>query len=45
MDHLLVIKNRIKGVIAGKPTKFAVMFTLGNVVSLLGTMFLSGPAK
>lgn len=33
----------VRGVLLGHPTKFAVLYTLGNVVSLGGTCCLAGP--
>mmetsp|Transcript_34916 Transcript_34916/g.31442 ORF Transcript_34916/g.31442 Transcript_34916/m.31442 type:complete len:162 (-) Transcript_34916:25-510(-) len=35
----------IFGLFTGSPTKFAITFTLGNIVSLAGTLFLVGPKK
>lgn len=32
-------------VLTGKPDKFAVLFTLGNIVSICGTFFLVGPQR
>eukprot|EP00744_Colponema_vietnamica_P010866 GILI01015309.1.p1 GENE.GILI01015309.1~~GILI01015309.1.p1 ORF type:complete len:171 (+),score=33.08 GILI01015309.1:30-515(+) len=32
-------------IIAGKPEKFAILYTIGNICSLLSTTFLVGPQK
>eukprot|EP00357_Protocruzia_adherens_P004835 CAMPEP_0115017920 /NCGR_PEP_ID=MMETSP0216-20121206/28446_1 /TAXON_ID=223996 /ORGANISM="Protocruzia adherens, Strain Boccale" /LENGTH=117 /DNA_ID=CAMNT_0002388913 /DNA_START=37 /DNA_END=387 /DNA_ORIENTATION=- len=33
------------GVMTGSPTRFAILYSLGNVVALTGTGFLVGPKK
>ena len=33
------------GVATGKPEKFAIMYSLGNVIALMGTGFLVGPSR
>lgn len=32
------------GVVLGKPEKFAVLYTFGNIISIFGTFFLFGPS-
>lgn len=33
----------VLGIILGKPEKFAVLYTFGNLISIFGTFFLMGP--
>jgi len=41
--HFQVKYLNKKGVLLGKPTNFAVFYSIGNVLSLSGTLFLVGP--
>eukprot|EP01017_Pseudomicrothorax_dubius_P016861 TRINITY_DN1905_c0_g2_i2.p1 TRINITY_DN1905_c0_g2~~TRINITY_DN1905_c0_g2_i2.p1 ORF type:complete len:182 (-),score=38.33 TRINITY_DN1905_c0_g2_i2:150-695(-) len=41
----LVSLGSFKEIIRGEPGRFAICYTLGNVLSLVGTSFLTGPVK
>lgn len=36
---------RLADLVKGKPTPFVVFYTLGNILGIIGSLFLSGPAK
>jgi len=35
----------IVGLVSGNPTRFAILFSIGNIISITGTFFLVGPKK
>jgi hypothetical protein len=45
LQVFFILIKKFKGVISGKPERFAIIYSTGNIITILGTGFLIGPMR